>query len=157
MINIDKPDKERYKMSGYDVVTYILKRNFSILSVNFLKYKKGHVDQHSVFIVENLASYVECDHDYLIAQFVKFTTERQDILNIDDLKAAAGCERNPYIMTYTLRPRNGLLYFKAALFQRAEDDIVIPAGPPISKIKTIDKHWIYAANYNAHSSDSLVR
>ncbi|WP_156322218.1 hypothetical protein [Winslowiella iniecta] len=147
VINIDNG---KHKSAGFDVVSYI-KRFFLKLPDDFLKYREGHIEQYGVLTVKDLRTYVECDHKYHDAQSVNFTPKWHKVINIDELESTAGCERYPYIMTYTVRPGNSLRHFKLAPSEQAENGEVIPVNTPISKIKTINENWIYAANYDAHS------
>ena len=143
-------NNENHKSAEFDVVSYI-KKTFLKLPDDFLKYQEGHIEQYGFLTVRDLTAYVECDHKYHHAQFVNFTPQRHKVINVAELESAAGCERYPYIMTYTVRPGNSLRHFKLAPSELAEDGEVIPVNTPISKIKTINENWIYAANYDAHS------
>lgn len=123
-------------------------KNFMKVSDEFFEYKEGHVDQYGMLELDNLKVTTECDNNVYRATFINFTAQQINKALVDK-----GCDSYPWLIT--LRLKQGIQ--ESELFTQPESGsqsaATVSAQTPLVKIKTINKEWIYVANYDESQPD----
>ena len=118
------------------------------VSDEFFEYKEGHVEQYGMLELDNLKVTTECDNNVYRATFINFTAQQINKASVDK-----GCDSYPWLIT--LRLKQGIQ--ESELFTQPESGsqsaATVSAQTPLVKIKTINKEWIYVANYDESLPD----
>lgn len=136
-----------------------IRQNFSNIPENFIKYREWYITQPGRLLVNQVAKYVECQHDSYSALFIAFTpSPATPLLDMDKLASRVPCNgegRYPWLTAYHLRQGRNNVEFKEWPDDNANNTYSVLGDDTLVKIHTINRFWIYAAVYDESKGDRL--